>query len=111
MNENPFEVLRLDPATPLEEIVRHAGRLRQQVTDDQELTRIRQAVQELTGSEQDRLLHAMLTHARPKYRWPNLERLAAQWRRPPAGTSQYEEKVTVETTELEAAWLDLLFCP
>jgi hypothetical protein len=80
---NPFEVLRLDPATPVEEVVRAAARLRQQATDDTAVAAIRRAVQTLTGSRQERRLHELLTHASPCYHWPAIEQLAAAfWRSP-----------------------------
>jgi hypothetical protein len=80
---NPFEVLRLDPATPTEEVVRHAGRLRQRATDEATVAAIRQAVQALTGRPEERLLHELLTHPAPCHAWPALERFAAAFRRPP----------------------------
>jgi hypothetical protein len=80
---NPFEVLRLDPATPTDEVVRHAGRLRQRATDEAAVAAIRQAVQALTGRSEQRLLHELLTHPAPCYSWPTLERLTAAFRRPP----------------------------
>src|SRR3954451_14499669 len=83
---NPFEVLRLDPASAEDEVVRQAGRLRQRATDEAALNAIRQAVQALTGRADERALHALLTNPRPCYAWPALERLAAAFRRPPAGT-------------------------
>ena len=80
---NPFEVLRLDPATPAEEVVRHAGRLRQRATDEATVAAIRQAVQALTGRPEERLLHELLAHPAPCHAWPALERFAATFRRPP----------------------------
>jgi hypothetical protein len=80
---NPFEVLRLDPATPAEEVVRHAGRLRQRATDEAAVTAVRQAVQALTGPPEERRLHELLTHPAPCHAWPALERFAAAFRRPP----------------------------
>jgi hypothetical protein len=80
---NPFEVLRLDPAAPAEEVVRQAGRLRQRAADDAAMTALRQAVQALTGRPEERLLHELLTHPRPCYRWPALEAFIAAFRRPP----------------------------
>ena len=87
MDANPFEVLRLDPDSSEEEVVRQAGRLRQRATDEQSLNAIRQAVQALTGRAEERLLHALLTHPRPTHAWPALERFAAAFRRPPAATA------------------------
>jgi hypothetical protein len=80
---NPFEVLRLDPGATEEEIVRQAGRLRQRVAGEDELNRIRQAVQGLTGTAEERQRLALLTHPRPDYTPPVLERLAAAYRRSP----------------------------
>jgi len=82
-NANPFEVLRLDPATPAEEVVRQAGRLRQRATDEATVAALRQAVQALTGRPEDRQLHELLTHAAPCHNWPALERFTAAFRRPP----------------------------
>jgi hypothetical protein len=86
MTANPFEILRLDPSATEEEIVRQAGRLRQRATDEATRNAIRQAVQALTARAEDRELLALLTHPRPCYRWPALERFAAAFRRPPAAT-------------------------
>jgi hypothetical protein len=81
---NPFEVLRLDPSATEEEVVRHAGRLRQRVADEAALSAVRQAVQALTARAEDRRLFALLTHSQPGYAAPALDRLAAASRRPPA---------------------------
>jgi hypothetical protein len=83
VSANPFEVLRLDPTTPADEVVSHAARLRQRATDEAAVTAIRQAVQALTGRSEERLLHELLTHPAPCHRWPALERFAAAFRRPP----------------------------
>jgi hypothetical protein len=87
MSGNPFEALRLAPESGEEEVVRQAGLLRQRATDEAELDAIRQAVQALTGPEEARAWHALLTHPRPEYRSPALERLAAAYRRPPAASA------------------------
>jgi hypothetical protein len=81
--QNPFEVLRLDPAAGNEEVVARAARLRQQATAEPEVTALRQAVQALTGPTEERFLQAMLTHPRPCYLWADLDRLRAAFRRPP----------------------------
>src|SRR5262249_17086129 len=81
---NPFEALRLDPSATEEEVVRQAGRLRQRSADEAALAAVRQAGQALTGRPEERLLHAALTHPRPGYSAPSLERLAAAHRRAPA---------------------------
>jgi hypothetical protein len=80
---NPFELLQLDPATPAEDVVRQAGRLRQRATDEAAVTAIRQAVQALTGRPEERTLHEWLTHPAPCHAWPALERFSAAFRRPP----------------------------
>jgi hypothetical protein len=79
---NPYEVLRLDPSATEEEIVRQAGRLRQRSTPE-ELAAIRQATQALTGRAEERLLHVLLTHPKPCYAQPALDRFAAAFRRAP----------------------------
>ena len=83
-SENPFEVLRLPPTASEEEVVRQAGRLRQRAAGEAALNAIRQAVQALTGRAEDRALLALLTHPRPCYSWPALEKFAAAFRRAPA---------------------------
>ena len=82
-NANPFEVLRLDPAAPAEEVVRQAGRLRQRATDEAAVAALRRAVQALTGPAEERQLHELLTHPAPCHSWPALERFTAAFRRPP----------------------------
>jgi hypothetical protein len=88
MPTNPFETLRLDPASPEDEIVRQAGRLRQRATDEATLNALRQAVQVLTARSEQRTLHALLAHPRPEYASPALDRFAAAFRRPPAPAGQ-----------------------
>jgi hypothetical protein len=85
--QNPFEVLHLDPTASIEEVVAQAGRLRQRAAGEAELTAIRQAVQLLTGSSEERFVQAMLTHPRPRYHWPALERFRSAFRRPPTPTN------------------------
>jgi hypothetical protein len=87
MTDNPFEALRLDPASTAEEVVRHAARLRQRAASEADLTAVRQAVQALTSSDGERALYALLTHPRPGWRSPALEWLASTFRRPPAPTT------------------------
>ena len=80
---NPFEVLRMDPATPAEGVVQAAAQLRQRAPDDAAVAAIRRAVQSLTGSREDRRLHELLTHAAPCYSWPAIEQFVAlHWRVP-----------------------------
>jgi hypothetical protein len=83
---NPFEVLRLDPESTEEAIVRQAGRLRQRATGEAELNAIREAVQALTADPATRRLHALLTHPRPGHQAAALDAFAAAFRRPPAAT-------------------------
>ncbi len=78
---NPFEVLRLDPTASDEEVVRQAGRLRQRAADEAEVAALRQAVQTLTGRPEERRLHQLLTHPRPCYHHPALERFVTAFRR------------------------------
>jgi hypothetical protein len=85
MSENPFELLRLDPASSEEEVVRAAAILRQRAADEAALNAIRQAVQALTGRPEQRLLYALRAHPRPTHHWPALDRFAAAFRRPVAG--------------------------
>jgi hypothetical protein len=80
--QNPFEVLALDPAASDEQVVSQAGRLRQRALDEPQLTALRQAVQDLTGRPAERFLHQILTHPGPCYHWPASDRLRAAFRRP-----------------------------
>jgi hypothetical protein len=81
---NPFEVLSLDPGATEEEIVRRATQLRRRTSDEAALAELRRAVQSLTGRPEERLLLSLLTHPRPGYDAAMLDRLAADFRRPPA---------------------------
>jgi hypothetical protein len=85
---NPFEALRLDPAADDEQVVAHAGRLRQRATDETEVAAIRRAVQALTGRPEERWVHQLFTHPRPCYRWRSLERFVAAFGRPPAAPGE-----------------------
>jgi hypothetical protein len=105
---NPFEVLRLDPAAPAEEVVRQAGRLRQRATDEAAVAALRQAVQALTGRAEERGLHELLTHPRPRYHWPHLERFAAAFRRPPAAAEETGGEATPPAAQ-DATWRSLPF--
>src|SRR5262249_62352551 len=73
---------------PTEEVVRHAGRLRQRASDEATVAAIRQAVQALMGRAEDRLLHELLTHPGPCHDWPALERFATAFRRPPLPSAE-----------------------
>jgi hypothetical protein len=100
---NPFEVLRLDPATPTDEVVRQAGRLRQRATGEAAVAAIRQAVQALTGRPEERLLHELLTHPAPCHAWPTLERFTAAFRRPPPPVGEAQSACPpLDLVEVEA---------
>jgi len=91
---NPFEVLRIDPATPTEESVRAAGKLRQLATDELTITTIRRAVQALTGSPHERRLHELFTHPSPCYDWPAIDQFVGEfWRAPAPERPGVQEKV------------------
>lgn len=81
---SPFEVLRLDPTASEADIVRRAGQLRRRAGDEGVVAELRRAVQALTGRAEQRQLLALLCHPRPGYSAPTLDRLAAEYRRPPA---------------------------
>jgi hypothetical protein len=98
---NPFEVLRLDPATPTDEIVRAAARLRQRATDESTVAAIRQAVQALTGPADQRRLYELLTHPSPRYDWPAVEEFAAAFWRSPC-----PDEATSQMTDTEALLSD-----
>ncbi len=80
---NPFEVLQLDPLASPEQIVEQAARLRETAADEAEQTRIREAVQALTGQPEDRDLAALFTFARPGYQLPERDRFVQTFRRSP----------------------------
>jgi hypothetical protein len=83
MSENPFEQLYLPPSATDDEIVRQAERLCRRATDDPARNVFRQAVRQLTGSAEERVLQVLLAHPRPEYDDSVLERFAAAFRRPP----------------------------
>jgi hypothetical protein len=87
-DNNPFEVLRLDPNTLAEQVVQHAGALRQQASTEDELAAIRVAIQRLTGRPEERWLHELFTHPEPRYRWPSLEAFQAAFRRLPLAPAE-----------------------
>jgi hypothetical protein len=102
---NPFEVLRLDPTASEADIVRQAGRLRQRITEEATLGALRQAVQALMGRPEDRPLHALLTHPRPAWSVPALERFAAAFRRPPASAGNVPPVPEVDLEEFRTLLL------
>src|SRR4051794_33790483 len=83
MSDNPFEVLGLDPATAPAEIVRQGARLCQRTGDEAARNAVRQAVRQLTESDGERQLHALLTHPRPDVASAELDRFQSAPRRPP----------------------------
>lgn len=88
---NPYEVLQLDPSATEAEIIEQAGKLRQRSTEEKTLTAVRQAVQQLTASSEQREVLALLSHPQPMYRWPAMERLLNANRRVPSSTSDEEK--------------------
>jgi hypothetical protein len=97
---NPFEVLRLDPTASEEEVVRRAAQLRRRASDEAAVTELRRAVQLLTGGRpEDRQLLSLLTHPRPGYAAPALERFAAAFRRPPAAAEAPEQRLELDLAE------------
>jgi hypothetical protein len=105
---NPFEVLRLDPTASNEEVVAQACRLKQRGANERELTAIRQAVQILTGSGDERFVQAMLSHPHPRYHWPALERLWAAFRRPPQGAGEQTPRCPPKLEEFAEMLLPIL---
>src|SRR4051794_15024814 len=83
MSDNPFEVLKLPPTASAEEIVRQGARLCQRTSDEAVRNAVRQAVRELTESDDARSLQALLTHPSPAYGSEELERFASSFRRAP----------------------------
>ncbi len=98
--DNPFEILRLDPCSTEAEIVAQAGRLRQRCTEEEQLTSIRQAVQALTSSAEERALWALLTHPVPEYVSPTLDRFIAAFRRPPGPPDVLIQELMARALEL-----------
>jgi hypothetical protein len=97
---NPFEVLRLDPTASEEEIVRRAAQLRRRAADEAAVAELRRAVQMLTGGRpEDRELLSLLTHPRPGYAAPALERFAAAFRRPPVGAEVPGQQLALDLAE------------
>ena len=82
---NAFETLKLNPSATEEEIVQQAGKIRQRTTDEATQSKIRQAVQQLTSTEEKRRLESLLTYQEPRYDWDAIVRLMNAHRRPPAG--------------------------
>ena len=88
MADNPFEVLRLAPTAGPEEAVRQGARLARQTTSEADRNAIRQAVRQLTGTDEERALHALLTHPAPEYTSPLLEQFLAAFRQSPPTTAE-----------------------
>ena len=86
MPDNPFEVLRLDPTTSVEEAMRQADRLAQETADEPLKQRIRQAAQQLTISPDCAALAALLTPPAPGYASEALREFIVRHGSPPAGT-------------------------
>lgn len=92
---NPFEVLQLPVDATTEQIMVAAARLAQ--SGDEEA---REAVRQLTASDEERQLHAWLTPPGSVGRSAELERFVTQHRRPPAGLPL--NVPPVDETELRA---------
>ena len=94
----PLDVLRLAPTASEEEIVRRvAGQLRRRAVDEATLAELRRAVQSLTGGRpEDRQLLSLLTHPRPGYAAPAIERFAAAFRRRPAAGEVGEQRPALD---------------
>jgi hypothetical protein len=86
MPDNPFEVLRLDPATSVEEAIRLADRLAQETTDEPLRQRLRQAAQQLAISPDRAALAALLTPPAPAYSSETLHEFLVRHGSPPTGT-------------------------
>jgi hypothetical protein len=89
-------VLRLAPEASEAEAVQQAARLCQRAADEPARNTIRQAIQELTASQEAWTLAALLAHPRPVYTSPELDRLIAAHRRPPPAGSVPVPGVDVE---------------
>jgi hypothetical protein len=96
---NPFEVLHLAPTASEDEIVRRASQLRRRAGDEAALAELRRAVQSLTGRAEERQLLSLLTHPRPGYAMPALERLAKAFRRPPMSAEAVESCLAFDFVE------------
>jgi hypothetical protein len=108
MPDNPFELLRLPPSATEEEVVRQGARLCQRAPDEPARNLLRQAVRQLTGSAEERLLHALLTHPRPQHASADLERLQATFRRPPASTGAPPPIPPLDLPEVEGLLREIL---
>ncbi len=86
MPDNPFEVLRLDPTTSVEEAMRQADRLTQETADEPLRQRLRAAAQQLTISPDRAALAALLTPPAPGYASEALREFVVRHGSPPAGT-------------------------
>ena len=86
MPDNPFEVLRLDPATSVEEAMRQADRLALETADEPLRQRLRQAAQQLTISPDRASLAALLTPPAPGYVSEALRDFIVRHGAPPPGT-------------------------
>jgi hypothetical protein len=88
MTETPFETLKLPPTATPEEIVRRGALLCRRLSDEGARDAVRQAVRELTESDESRALQALLTHPDPAHDSPELERFQSAHRRPPRAREQ-----------------------
>ena len=86
MPDNPFEILRLDPTTSVEEAMRQADRLAGETADEPLRQRLRGAAQQLTISPDRAALAALLTPPAPGYSSDALREFIVRHGSPPAGT-------------------------
>lgn len=86
MSDNPFEVLRLDPTTPVEEALRHADRLIKETADEPLKARLKQASQQLSISPERAALAALLSPPRPGYNAAVLTEFVKAHGSPPEGS-------------------------
>jgi hypothetical protein len=100
MSENPFEQLRLPPSATDEEIVRQAERLCRRAADEPARNAIRQAARQLTGSAEERALHALLAHPRPNHGNVVLERFQKAFRRAPKSEKPTEPLPALDLDEV-----------
>ena len=107
MPDNPFEVLRLDPTTSVEEAMRQADRLAQETADEPLKQRIRQAAQQLTISPDRAALAALLTPPAPGYASEALREFVVRHGSPPVGTPS-EARPRLDEDEFRRRLLEVI---
>jgi hypothetical protein len=94
-----YEVLHLDPTASEEEIVRRAGQLRRRLSSEAEIAELRRAVQALTARAEDRALLSLLSHPRPGYAAPALERFRSAFRGQPRPVEEIAPPLLLDLDE------------